>query len=111
MSGYNLAVQNMLKLFPADPDASFVWFIGGLDFAALDFGFKNMDDGAEGDESGLCKVFSGPTPHDMILVQREPIAEGGMQTVTLAGIGDTVYVQIILNGIPRTGIIKWKLLI
>lgn len=111
MSGYNLAVQNMLSIFPTDPDASFVWNIWGVDFAGLDFGFKNMDDGAEGDESGNCQVFGGTTPHNMVLKFQEPIAEGGIQVGPFGGIGDTVYAQVFLNGIARTGIVKWKLLL
>ena len=111
MSGYNLAVQALLNTFPILDPPSFVFYVGGADVGAVNFGWKNMDDGAEGDEAGWFQIFSGDSPGNMSFFETDLIEDGSMTTGQLGEVGDTVYVEVLKDRISRSGIVKWKLLV
>lgn len=107
MSGFNAFIRNAVQMIVSDPDASFVDTMTEQANQLIDFGMKNLDDGAAGDEAGNFEIWAGSSPTSLLHIEDIAIAAGALVgTVDLGDAGDIVYIKVRKDGYDRSGIYK-----
>lgn len=105
MSGFNAFASQALKVIPTTADASFANAIAAVAGNKGYFAFKNLDDGAVGDEAGNFEVWAGATISGMTLFEEKPIVAGVIETSDLGDVDDVLYVKVRKNSYDRSGIL------
>jgi hypothetical protein len=105
-SGFNIAMQAMVKMALTNPDASFATTCVATTAYKANFTMKNIDDGATGDEAGDFAVWSGTAAGSLLSIGVGTITAGVILTPALGIAGGVRYVQIRKDDYARSGVCK-----
>jgi len=110
MSGFNRAMEAMLKICSSDADASFANGTVAAAGNTVDATMLNADDGAQGDEAGNFEIWVGTSATSLLYLETQAIAAGVISTSDLGDLDDVKYVDIRKGGYSRSGIVKVTLI-
>ena len=103
LSGFNAFVKRAIVVAAADADASFA-DEGAETLGTFDIMFKNLDDGAEGDETGTFDAWAGDSINNMQLKSSSQLAGGALAVTHGVKGGELAYVKVTKSAVDRSGI-------
>jgi hypothetical protein len=109
MSGFNVFAKNAIQVAASDADASFVATCAAKAGNLIAFTFKNLDDGAAGDEAGNFEIWYGSQPGSLLL-SASFITTAALDTPDMGTTGDVVYIKLRKGGYDRSGLSKITLI-
>ncbi len=109
-SGYHFWMHNGIDLYAISPTAGIVSLSTAYDPRGVRFFVKNLADGFASTEVGNFNILAGTTPATLALAESLPLVDGVVWSSPIGVGGETVFVQLEKDGIPRSGIHKITLI-